>query len=119
MALSLIVLGFTLFFGYIYLMIRLDKKLYGENDPAPDKPVDLTLLAKEDYDFLRTNGLEVDQKIHDHFYPPVYDSLGGWGETIDRQPIDKFDVKRLTHTIIKTKRAEHVRIITPEIIVER
>lgn len=115
MALSLIILGFTLFFGYIYLMIRLDKKLCGGNEPAPDKPFDLTLLDKRDYDFLRTNGLEVDQKTHDHFYPPVqeYPQKLMREEAKARRALEN-SIRRAVPILIQTDSPERVRIVTPE-----
>jgi hypothetical protein len=39
---------------------------------TPHPPVDeelLLSLTKEDYDFLKANGLEASQRVHEHFYP--------------------------------------------------
>lgn len=45
---------------------------------APE-PVDLTLLAKEDYDFLVKNGLSVSDETRRHFEPPVIvDKTNHW-----------------------------------------
>lgn len=42
-----------------------------------EKPYDLTLLAKEDYDFLVSNGLPRTPEADRHFYPPdVYHRIG-------------------------------------------
>lgn len=81
-------LGVGILVGLLFWFLNGTLPAAGEEKCSPE--VDLKLLSKIDYDFLRGNGLEVDQEIHDHFYKPHRS-----GNTIYRQPLDKWGVEAI------------------------
>lgn len=77
------------FFVFLFWLFVIEPFTGRKKNLEKPEPYDLTQLAKEDYDFLVTNGMQRDPKADRHFYPPnVYHRIGD-GQFVNKLALEQ------------------------------